>query len=148
MKKQYFYFYWSNILLYVSVLLLKYLICVLCPPLCTTGQTEEKHQGLDCGTSQKIQQHCQGRASLLSPKPLKACAPLTHSTQSSSAGVCSDLGKEGKEKLFIAQTFFKIGLLNYDKNHNHDYFGQYCNHDYLKLLLVGHMTKTLYESFI
>ncbi len=25
--------YWSNILLYVSVLLLKYLICVLCPPL-------------------------------------------------------------------------------------------------------------------
>ncbi len=31
MKKQYF--YWSNILLYVSVLLLKYLICVLCPPL-------------------------------------------------------------------------------------------------------------------
>ncbi len=115
---------------------------------CTTGQTEEKHQGLDCGTSQKIQQHCQGRASLLSPKPLKACAPLTHSTQSSSAGVCSDLGKEGKEKLFRAQTFFKIGLLNYDKNHNHDYFGQYCNHDYLKLLLVGHMTKTLYESFI
>ncbi len=88
------------------------------------------------------------RASLLSPKPLKACAPLTHSTQSSSAGVCSDLGKEGKEKLFRAQTFFKIGLLNYDKNPNHDYFGQYCNHDYLKLLLVGHMTKTLYESFI
>ncbi len=36
MKKQYFYFYWSNILLYVSVLLLKYLICVLCPPLPTT----------------------------------------------------------------------------------------------------------------
>ncbi len=35
MKKQYFYFYWSNILLYVSVLLLKYLICVLCPPLHT-----------------------------------------------------------------------------------------------------------------
>ncbi len=33
LKKQYFYFYWSNILLYVSVLLLKYLICVLCPPL-------------------------------------------------------------------------------------------------------------------
>ncbi len=33
MKKQYFYFYWSNILLYISVLLLKYLICVLCPPL-------------------------------------------------------------------------------------------------------------------
>ncbi len=20
-----------------------------------------------------------------------------------------------------------IGLLDYDKNHNHDYFGQYCN---------------------
>ncbi len=33
MKKQYFHFYWSNILLYLSVLLLKYLICVLCPPL-------------------------------------------------------------------------------------------------------------------
>ncbi len=29
LKKQYFYFYWSNILLYVSILLLKYLICVL-----------------------------------------------------------------------------------------------------------------------
>ncbi len=25
-----------------------------------------------------------------------------------------------------------LGLLDYDKNHNHDYFGQYCNHDYLK----------------
>ncbi len=24
-----------------------------------------------------------------------------------------------------------IGLLDYGKNHNHDYFGQYCNHDYL-----------------
>ncbi len=33
LKKQYFYFYWSNILVYVSVLLLKYLICVLWPPL-------------------------------------------------------------------------------------------------------------------
>ncbi len=42
----------------------------------------------------------------------------------------------------------KVGLLDYDKNHNHDYFGQYCNHDYLKWLLVGHMTKTLYERFI
>ncbi len=39
MKKQYFYFYWSNILLYLSVLLLKYLICVLCPPLITSGDT-------------------------------------------------------------------------------------------------------------
>ncbi len=35
-----------------------------------------------------------------------------------------------------------IELLDYDKNHNHDYFGQYCNHDYLKRLLVGHITKT------
>ncbi len=33
LKKQYFYLYWSNILVYVSVLLLKYLICVLWPPL-------------------------------------------------------------------------------------------------------------------
>ncbi len=24
-----------------------------------------------------------------------------------------------------------LGLLDYDKNHIHDYFGQYCNHDYL-----------------
>ncbi len=39
MKKQYFYFYWSNILLYVSVLLLKYLICVLCPPLVIYNST-------------------------------------------------------------------------------------------------------------
>ncbi len=38
LKKQYFYFYWSNILLYVSVLLLKYLICVLCPPLLARGE--------------------------------------------------------------------------------------------------------------
>ncbi len=40
-----------------------------------------------------------------------------------------------------------VGLLDYGKNHNHDYFGQYCNHDYLKRLLVGHMTKTLCERF-
>ncbi len=55
-------------------------------------------------------------------------------------------------KLFALQTSVFIiniiGLLDYDKNHNHDYFGQYCNHDYLKLILVGHMTKTLYERFI
>ncbi len=25
----------------------------------------------------------------------------------------------------------EVGLLDYDKNHNHEYFGQYCNHDYL-----------------
>ncbi len=31
LKKQYF--YWSNILSYVSVFLLKYLVCVLRPPL-------------------------------------------------------------------------------------------------------------------
>ncbi len=43
---------------------------------------------------------------------------------------------------------FQLGLLDYDKNHNHDYFGQYCNHDYLKLLFVGHMTKALHERFI
>ncbi len=43
MKKQYFYFYWSNILLYLSVLLLKYLFCVLCPPL-LTGQVEDQQQ--------------------------------------------------------------------------------------------------------
>ncbi len=42
----------------------------------------------------------------------------------------------------------QVGLLDYDKNHNHDYFGQYCYQDYLKRLLVGHMTKTLYERFI
>ncbi len=39
-----------------------------------------------------------------------------------------------------------VGLLEYDKNHNHGYFGQYCNHDYLKWLLVGHINKILYES--
>ncbi len=26
----------------------------------------------------------------------------------------------------------KLGLLDYDKNQNHNYFGQYCNHGYLK----------------
>lgn len=25
---------------------------------------------------------------------------------------------------------FALGLLNYRKNHYHDYFGHYCNHDY------------------
>ncbi len=47
-----------------------------------------------------------------------------------------------------AESDSSAGLLDYDKNHNHDYFGQYCNHDYLKQLFVGHMTKTLYERFI
>ncbi len=42
----------------------------------------------------------------------------------------------------LSQHSSAFWLLNYDKHH--DYFGQYCNHDYLKLLLVGHMTKTLY----
>ncbi len=36
-------------------------------------------------------------------------------------------GKETQGKYI-----FQLGLLDYDKNHNHDYFGQYCNHDYLK----------------
>ncbi len=40
LKKKYF--YCSNILLYVSVLLLKYLICVLCPPLSTTKKAEKQ----------------------------------------------------------------------------------------------------------
>lgn len=31
---------------------------------------------------------------------------------------------------------FNIGLLNYGKNHNHDYFDQYCDHNYLKQLLI------------
>ncbi len=39
-----------------------------------------------------------------------------------------------------AFTPFLLGLLDYDKNHNHDYFGQYCNHDYLTRLLAGHIT--------
>ncbi len=34
-----------------------------------------------------------------------------------------------------------VGLLDYDKNHNHDYFGQYCNHDYLTRLLAGRITQ-------
>ncbi len=39
LKKQYF--YWSNILLYVSVHLLKYLICVLCPPLVISANAND-----------------------------------------------------------------------------------------------------------
>ncbi len=35
----------------------------------------------------------------------------------------------------------QLGLIDYDKNQNHDYFGNYYNHDYLKRLLVGHITK-------
>ncbi len=42
----------------------------------------------------------------------------------------------------------KVGLLDYDKNHNHDYFGQYCNHDYLTRLLVGHITKKKKKHFM
>ncbi len=37
-----------------------------------------------------------------------------------------------------------VGLLDYDKNHNHDYFGQYCNHDYLTRLLAGRITKKMF----
>ncbi len=37
-----------------------------------------------------------------------------------------------------------VGLLDYDKNHNHDYFGQYCNHDYLTRLLAGRLTKNIF----
>ncbi len=37
--------------------------------------------------------------------------------------------------------YFRLGLLDYDKNHNHDYFGQYCNHDYLTRLLAGRITQ-------
>ncbi len=50
LKKQYFYFYWSNILLYVSVLLLKYLICVLCPPL-----QESQAKTVPSATAEEIQ---------------------------------------------------------------------------------------------
>ncbi len=34
----------------------------------------------------------------------------------------------------------ELGLLDYDQNHNHDYFGQYCNHDYLTRLIAGRIT--------
>ncbi len=44
--------------------------------------------------------------------------------------------------------YFQLALINYGKNHNHNYIGQYCNHDYLTRLLVGHMTKSLYEWFV
>ncbi len=47
----------------------------------------------------------------------------------------------------LALDELKLGLLDYDKNHNHDYFGQYCNHDYLKRLLVGHMTNYMKDLF-
>ncbi len=43
---------------------------------------------------------------------------------------------------------FKLGLLDYDKNHNRDYFGQYCNQGYLKRLLVGHITKTFFFKYL
>ncbi len=41
----------------------------------------------------------------------------------------------------LNRLYFTVGLLDYDKNHNQDYFGQYCNHDYLTRLLVGHITQ-------
>ncbi len=44
-----------------------------------------------------------------------------------------------KEDLF--NYMVQLGLLDYDKNHNHDYFGQYCNHDYLTRLIAGCITK-------
>ncbi len=34
----------------------------------------------------------------------------------------------------MKKTMFKIGLLNYGKNHYHDYFGQYLNHVYLTII--------------
>ncbi len=48
------------------------------------------------------QQHCQGLPA--QPKPLKTCPALAHSALSCSTGVYSDLGKEGKDKLFRAMT--------------------------------------------
>ncbi len=39
-----------------------------------------------------------------------------------------------------------VGLLDYDKNHNHDYFGQYCNHDYLTRLLAGRITNFFFYA--
>ncbi len=48
LKKLYFYFYWSNILLYVSVLLLKHLICVLCPPLVLTDHFTKLAHAFPC----------------------------------------------------------------------------------------------------
>ncbi len=39
-----------------------------------------------------------------------------------------------------------VGLLDYDKNHNHDYFGQYCNHDYLTRLLAGRITHFFFNA--
>lgn len=37
-------------------------------------------------------------------------------------------------------------MLDYD--HNHDYFGQHCNHNYLTRLLGGQKTKkNVYERF-
>ncbi len=32
------------------------------------------------------------------------------------------------ENTFIFNVFVYVGLLDSDKNHNHDYFDQYCNH--------------------
>ncbi len=49
---------------------------------------------------------------------------------------------------YYVRKAYTLGLLDYDKYHNHGYFGQYFNHGYLKWLLVGYMTNTLYERFI
>ncbi len=36
---------------------------------------------------------------------------------------------ELEAKYKFSTDIFSLGLLDYDKNHNHDYFGQYCNHN-------------------
>ncbi len=50
------------------------------------------------------------------------------------------------QKFWTPMTFtvdeagWRLGLLDYVKNHNQDYFGQYSDHDYLTRLWVGQMT--------
>ncbi len=52
-----------------------------------------------------------------------------------------ELAGEHDVYAYLREIDFHLGLLDYDKNHNHDYFGQYCNHDYLTRLLAGRITK-------
>ncbi len=85
----------------------------------------------------------------------------THPAELSSGGVCySPLKSRFSWKVCLHRPiyevcrhsaipiYFQLALIDYGKNHNHNYIGQYCNHDYLTRLLVGHMTKSLYEWFI
>ncbi len=87
----------------------------------------------------------------LSSPVVKSCKPacMTRIISSTISDTFSSMFKEFSQSLVSfpsdqSSEELILGLLDYDKNHNHDYFGQYCNHNYLTRLLAGCITKTFF----